>query len=91
MKVQVKSKSGLVYSVVVRWSNAINGLYTTKGVLAGCTGGQLELSDIFCASAPFTVYVGGWNDYGFTEPPEYYDEKNVAGRVAFGDMNWNFQ
>ena len=91
MKVQIKSKSGLVYSVVVRWSNTIDGLYTTERMLSSCTGGRIDVRNIMCASAPFAVYVGDWNDYGFAEPIEFYDEKNVVGRVPFGDMNWNYQ
>ena len=91
MKATIKTKSGLTYSVIVRWSNAIGGLYTTGRMLSACTGGRVAIGNVMCASAPIAVYDGEWNDYGFTESLDFYDEKNLVGKIPFCDMNWNYQ
>ena len=89
MKVQAQSESGLVYGVIVRWSRAIQGLYTTRSMLRQCLKGRDVKLDY--ASAPFTVYRGDWNNFGLEEDKDFFAESNVDSRVPYVDSNWNYK
>ena len=79
---------GRYVDVPVRYSSAINGLFTTtdmlqrKGVKAG---------DAAYANAPVLVYDGAWNDSGFSEEPGFFAPGRCVADIPFADLNWNYR
>lgn len=72
-------------NILVRYSSELKGLFTTTKVLSDK---GIAVKDILFASAPFKIVEGEWNDSGWEESPEFFE--NVCALVIFADANWNY-
>lgn len=79
---------GRYVDVPVRYSSAINGLFTTTAIFQKK---GVKVADAAYANAPVLVYDGAWNDNGFGEEPGFFAPGRFVADIPFADLNWNYR
>lgn len=89
MTVTAEKKNGTALPIVVRYSPKIGGLYTCTGIMTQYE--ESQITELNCASAPFAVYSGMWNEFGYDEDDDFFETEDVVARIPYGDRGWNFK
>ena len=89
MIVTVEKKNGTTFPMPVRWSAQIGGLFTCTGLMT--QHDVLQIPEINCASAPFAIYSGIWNEFGYDEDEDFFKNEDVIARIPYGDRGWNYK